>query len=59
MVSIGDSLSDLESFDDGEDGEYEDDDETEKCQLSKDDQPGWVMGTIMKTVQQSLERLLM
>ena len=55
MVAIGDCLSDLASSDDGEDEEDEDDEETEQGQLSKDDEPGWVMGTITKTVQQRLE----
>jgi len=55
LVSIGDSLSDLASSDDGEDGEDEDDEETEQGKLSEDDEPGWVMGTITKTVQQRME----
>jgi hypothetical protein len=55
MVAIGDSLSDHVSSDDGDDGE-EEDEETEQGQLSEDDEPGWVMGTITKTVQQCLER---
>ena len=56
LVAIGDSLSDLASSDDGEDGEEEDDEETEQGNLSEDDEPGWVMGTITKTVQQRMER---
>jgi hypothetical protein len=56
LVAIGDSLSDLASPDDGEDGEDENDEETEQGKLSEDDEPGWVMGTITKTVQQCLER---
>jgi hypothetical protein len=56
LVSIGDSLSHLASSDDGEGGEDEDDDETAQGELSKDDEPGWVMGTITKMVQQRLER---
>ena len=56
LVAIGDSLSDLASSDDGEDGEDEDDEETEQGMLSEDDEPGWVMGTITKTVQQHMER---
>jgi len=55
MVSIGDSLSDLASSNNGEDGEDEDDTETEQGQLSEHDEPGWVMGTITKQVQQHLE----
>jgi hypothetical protein len=56
LVSIGDSLSHLASSDDGEGGDDEDDEETEQGKLSKDDEPGWVMGTITKMVQQRLER---
>jgi len=56
LVAIGDSLSDLASSDDGEDCEDEDDEETEQGNLSDDDEPGWVMGTITKTVQQRMER---
>jgi len=56
LVAIADSLSDLASSDDGEDGEDEDDEETEQGKLSEDDEPGWVMGTITKMVQQRLER---
>jgi hypothetical protein len=56
LVAIGDSLSDLASSDDGEDGQEEEDEETEQGNLSEDDEPGWVMGTITKTVQQRMER---
>jgi len=54
MAAIGDSLSDLASSDDGVDGEDEDE-ETELGKLSKNDEPGWVMGTISKTVQHRME----
>ena len=56
LVAVGDSLSDLVSSDDGEDGQEEDDQETGQRNLSEDDEPGWVMGTITKTVQQRMER---
>ena len=56
MVAIRDSLSDLASSDDGEDGEDKDDEETEQVQLSEDEEPGWVMGTITTMVQQRLDR---
>ena len=56
QVAIGDSLSDLASSDDVEDAEDEDDEETEQGKLSKDDEPGCVMGTIAKTEQQCMER---
>jgi hypothetical protein len=54
---IGDSLSDLVSFDDEQDAEDKEDDEedTELGKLSDDDEPGWVMGTITKTVQHRME----
>jgi len=56
MVAIRDSLSDIASSNDGDDGDDEDDEKTAQGQLSKDDEPGWVMGTITKTVQQRMER---
>jgi len=56
LIAVGDSLSDLASSDDGEDGEDQDDEETEQGKLSEDDELGWVMGTITKTVQQRMER---
>jgi len=56
MVPIRDSLSDLASSNDQEDGEDEDDYQTEQGKLSGDDEPGWVMGTITNTVQQRMER---
>jgi hypothetical protein len=54
LVAFGDSLSDLGSSDDGEDEEDEDDEETEQGKLSDDDEPGWVMDTITKMVQQRM-----
>jgi len=56
LVATGDSQRDLASSDDGEDGEEEDDEETEQSNLCEDDEPGWVMGTITKTVLQRMER---
>jgi len=57
LNAIGDSLSDLASSDDEQNGEDEEDDEedTELGKLSDDDEPGWVMGTITKTVQHRME----
>jgi hypothetical protein len=49
LDAIGDCLSDLANSDYEEDGE--DDEDTEQGKLSEDDEPGWVMGTISKTVQ--------
>ena len=54
LDAIGASLSDLASLDNEEDGD--DDQDTEQGKLSEDDKPGWVMGTISKTVQQRMER---
>jgi len=58
LNAIGESLSDLASSDDVEDGWNDDDDE--KCpatgKLSEDDEHGWVMGTMSKTVQHRTER---
>jgi len=56
LVAIRDSLSDLAGSDDGEDGEEKDGDETEQGRLSEDDEPGWVIGTITKTVPQRIKR---
>jgi len=56
MVAIGACLSDLAGSDAGEDGDDHDDQEAEQGKLSEDDEPGWVIGTITKTVQQRIER---
>jgi hypothetical protein len=56
IVAIGDSLSDLASSDDGEDWNVEDDEEREQGKLSEEDKPGWVMGTITKTVEQCMDK---
>jgi len=56
LVAIRDILSDLASSDDEDDGEGEDAEETEQGNLSEDDEPGWVMGTITKRFQQRMER---
>jgi hypothetical protein len=57
LNAIGDSLSYLASSEDEEHGEDEDNDEedTGHGKLSEDDEPGWVMGTISKTVQHRME----
>jgi len=57
LDAIRNSLSDLASSDDEDDGEDEADDEKviELGTLSKDDQPGWVMGTFSKMVQHRVE----
>jgi len=57
LNAIGYSLSNLASSEDEADGEGKDDDEenTELGKLSKDDEPGWVMGTISKMVQHCME----
>jgi hypothetical protein len=56
LAAMGDSVSDLASSDDGEDGEGVDDEGTKQGKLSEDDEPGWVTGTITKMVQQGMER---
>jgi len=48
------SLSNLTCSYNAEDGE--DDEDTEQGKLSKEDKPGWVMGTMLKTVQQRMQR---
>jgi len=58
IIAIRECLSDLVSSDDGEDWDDEDDEEIEQVQQSEDDEPGWEMGTITKSVQQRLERSL-
>jgi len=57
LNAIGDSPSDLASSDDQQHGEDEEDDEEEKelGKLNDDIEPGWVMGTISKTVQHGME----
>ena len=59
LNAIGDSLSDLASSDDGEDWEDDNDDEEDPAQgkLSDDDEPGWVMGMISKSVQYGMKRV--
>jgi len=55
--NIGDSLSNLAWFKDAEDGDDDDDDKEDPLldQLSEDDEPSWVMGTISKMVQHRLK----
>jgi len=54
LDAIRDSLRNLASLDDEEDGQNKED--TMQGKLSKDDEPGWVMSTITKTVQQGMQR---
>jgi len=56
IVAIAGCLSEIASSNDGEDGEDENDEETEQGKLSEDDESGWVMGTISKTVQHCIQR---
>jgi hypothetical protein len=53
IVAIRDSLSDVATSDAGED---EGDEVTEQGTLNEDEQPSWVMGTIIKTVKHEMER---
>jgi hypothetical protein len=59
LNAIGDSLSDHASSDDEDDGDDADDDEadTGHGKLSADDEPGWVIGSMSKMVQHSMESL--
>jgi hypothetical protein len=56
MVAKRDSLSEIPSSNDGEDEKAEADEDTLHGQLSEDDEPGWVIGTIPNMVQQLMER---
>jgi len=56
LNAIGEILSDLEISDDEEDGkDVEDEEDTELGKLSEDDEPGWVISKISKTVQHRME----
>jgi hypothetical protein len=57
LNAIGDSLSDIASSEDAVVGEDEEDDveDTGHGKLSNNDEPGWVMGTISKTVLHRME----
>jgi len=57
IIVVGDSVSDIVTSDDWEDGEDEHDEEAEQRQLSEDDQPGWVMGIITKTLPRAMDRV--
>jgi hypothetical protein len=54
--AFGDSLSDLASSKEGEDGEDELDGGTKIGKISEDAKPSWVMGRFTKTVLQHVER---
>ena len=57
LNAIRDSRSDLAPSEDEDDEEDKDDDQevTELGKLSEDDERGWVMGTISKTVKHCME----
>jgi len=55
MIAIGDGLSDPESSNDQDAGDDEDHELSELNQLSKDDEPDWMVGTISKLEQQRME----
>jgi len=59
LNAIGVSLSDHASSDDEEDEEdaADDEDNTELRKLSEDDEPGWVMGTILNMVLLCMENV--
>jgi len=60
LYAIGDSLSNLAWCDDEDDGEdkVDDKDDTELGNLSEDDEPSWVTGSIYKSLQQQVEKYL-
>jgi len=57
LQTIGDSLSNLASSDNGEDGKDKDENEedTERSKQSEDDELSWVIGTISNTVQYQIQ----
>lgn len=55
MVTVRDTLSELASSDDWEDGEDQDDAKTQQRKLSEYDEPSQVKSTISQTVQQCME----
>jgi len=50
MAAISGSLSAIAIPENGQDGDNEDDEQIELGKLSKDHEPGWIMGTITKRV---------
>jgi len=56
MIAITDSLSDLASSDDQEDGDDYDDEERELGKLSEDEEPSWVVDTTASMVLQRMGR---
>jgi len=60
LNAIGDYLSDLASSDNGNEWEFEDEyeEDPELGKQSDNDEPGWVMGTLSKTVQYCVESFL-
>jgi hypothetical protein len=56
LVANGDSVSDLASPNNGEDGADDDDEETDQGKLSEDGESSCVMDSITKTIQQHIQR---
>jgi hypothetical protein len=54
LNAVGDSLGNVASSDEEEDGE--DDEDTDHGKQRDDNEPGWVMGIISKTVQHHMVR---
>ena len=59
LNAIADNLSDHASSYDWEDGEdeFDNEDDPELGKPSEDDEPGWVIGTISRTVENRMERI--
>jgi len=56
IIAIRDSSTHLAMFDDEVDGDHETDEDSVLRKLSEDDEPGWVVGKIYKTIQLYMER---
>jgi 5,10-methylene-tetrahydrofolate dehydrogenase/methenyl tetrahydrofolate cyclohydrolase len=55
MIRMGASLIDVASSDDEDDGDCGGSEDKELGKLSEDDEPGWAVVTIFKTVQHGIE----
>jgi len=56
MFTIWKRLRDIVSSNDADNGKVEDDEEPVQGQMSENDEPCWVMGTVTNAVQQRLEK---
>jgi len=56
MVDWWQTLSNIASSDNVEDGEDDDNEETDLGKRSKDNEPGWVMGILSRMVELYMDR---